>query len=70
MTRVPPVAAVYQVTPVCETRTVLASRVCTGLFSHSSIELAVIAGGGGAGVMVKTTGVLVVLEQVPLKYSA
>jgi hypothetical protein len=66
----PPEAAEYQVTPVADESTVLASSVCIGNFSHSVIEEAVAVGGAGAGVMVKVTGVRVVLEQVPFEYSA
>ena len=66
----PPDAASYQVTPVELLNTDRASSVCTGLFSHSVIEGWVTAGGTGAGVIVKITGVLVTLGQVPLEYSA
>jgi hypothetical protein len=66
----PPEAAEYQLTPVVDESTVLASKVCIGNFSHSVIEDAVTAGGSGAGLMVKVTGVRVVLEQVPFEYSA
>jgi hypothetical protein len=66
----PPEVAEYQVTPAADDNTVLASSVCIGNFSHSVIEDAVTAGGAGAGLMVNVTGVRVVLEQVPLEYSA
>ena len=70
VTKDPPEAASYQVTPVGLLNTDLASSVCSGLFSHSVIEGRVTTGGAGAGVMVKVTGVLEVLEQVPFEYSA
>ena len=66
----PPEAASYQVTPVELLNTDRASSVCSGFFSHSVIEDWVTAGGTGAGVLVKVTGVLVALEQVPFEYSA
>ena len=62
--------ALYQVTPVGLLKADRASSVCTGLFSHSVIEGRVTTGAVGAGVMVKVTGVLAALEQVPLEYSA
>jgi hypothetical protein len=64
----PPCAAVNQVTPGADESTVLASSVCIGNFSHSVIEDAVTAGGAGAGVIVKVTAVLLVLEHVPSEY--
>jgi hypothetical protein len=69
-TKEPPAAAVNHVTPVAELSTVRESRVCNGLCSHWVIVDCVTAGGNGAGVMVKVTGVRVVLEQVPFEYSA
>jgi hypothetical protein len=70
VTTAPPEAAEYQLTPAADESTVLASSVCIGNFSHSLTEDAVRAGGTGAGLMVKVTGVRVVLEQTPFEYCA
>ena len=67
---VPPLAALYQVIPVTELKAVLAFSVWIGLTWHWVMLLTLAAGTTGAAVMVKVTGVLVKLEQVPLKYSA
>ena len=68
-TVVPPVAAVYQITPVVDASVLFAFKVWIGLVSHC-VMLPELAGAGGAGVMVSVTGVLLILEQLPLKYAA
>ena len=68
-TTVPPVGPVYQVIPVVEAKALFAFNVWIGLCKHSVISPKLV-GARGAASIVKVTGVLVKLEQVPLKYSA
>ena len=65
-TRLPPVAASYQVIvpPLA-----VAVKVCIGDCSHT-VWLPPLVGAAGAALMVKVTGVLVKLLQVPLLFCA